>query len=97
MSLCSDKLSFLLSKTDKEDLMSFKWDELLQEATQYAPCLVKILTVAFQVISSANWPYYIPSLHLQMKDYEQSIEDNINCIVCWALLQTGTIYISNVL
>ena len=51
VSLCSDKLSSLLCKADKEDLMSFKWDELVQEATQYAPCLVKILTVAFQVMN----------------------------------------------
>lgn len=50
-SLCSDNLSSVLRKTEKENLMTFKWDELFQEATQYAPCLVKILVVAFKVMN----------------------------------------------
>ena len=43
INLCSDGVSSILRKANKEDLSSFTWDKVLEEAKQFSPCLFEIL------------------------------------------------------
>ena len=47
-SLCSDKTMSVLGKTKKNDLLSFKWEKIIQEAETVAPCLLHVLKISLQ-------------------------------------------------
>ena len=51
-SLCLDKVGSVLSKCERDDLMSFKWEKVLEEAHQYAPHLLRVLSTCFKTLNS---------------------------------------------
>lgn len=47
--LCSNRVSSVLGKTKKEDLIAFKWEKVIQEANKFAPALLTLLTTSLPI------------------------------------------------
>lgn len=87
--LCSDKIRSVQRQYERNDLISFNWEKVLEEARQHAPHLVQVLSSCLKTLNSKKKSTQIIALVISLLcNYRRRTMNVVQNIISF-ILYTG--------